>query len=623
MANANNVNNEMNQGTGKKSSDSTSEISYAWFVGAKNNDNADMFIREGRWENNDSKFDKKVKNMKPGDRIVIKAANVMKKNIPFNSYGLDVSFIYIKAIGTIIANRGDGKNITVDWERVDPPKKWYTYTGAVRNTASLIKSSASVNYEALLKFVFDNVEQDYSMCEKFYEEEKAKKSKRAGKKSIFEGFQAWLTTFNNPDYDGKYKYDGYAAGLKKIVNFMFMEGLISSNDLDELDVERYKSYYSAYIGSQKAIDYDYDENSSKTGGAALQKYILYIKYLIHPAFGWESCVPGGTNLVVYGTPGCGKSYYVDHNLLGKNNEGKYDGEYKAENIIRTTFFQDYSYTDFVGQIVPEIEYQGNDQSNVTYRFVPGPFTLALEKAIAQPSEKVALVVEELNRGNAPSIFGDLFQLLDRIEDEGKEYPVGTSEYGILNSNIINYLKDDVHYSKKYHYSFDSGEIRLPCNLSIFATMNTSDQNVFTLDTAFKRRWEFYKLRNEFDDLHKHAYENLIIPGLDEQGITWRRFVTNVNNFILKDKEMLFSEDKQIGIYFVPKKMLLDPTKTYDETEKEILIDRFAYKVFEYLWNDVAKFSRDKWFVGNIKSLDDLISNFKNKKAVFADDVFQQ
>ena len=127
------------------------------------------------------------------------------------------------------------------------------------------------------------------------------------------------------------------------------------------------------------------------------------------------------NLIVYGTPGCGKSWHVKNELLK---------DYKTDNIIRTTFYQDYTNTDFVGQIMPIVT--GED---VTYKFNPGPFTLALKKAIEVPNEPVALVIEELNRGNAPSIFGDIFQLLDREN--------GKSEYQITNVNIQKYLSDNI------------------------------------------------------------------------------------------------------------------------------------------------------------------------------------
>lgn len=307
----------------------------------------------------------------------------------------------------------------------------------------------------------------------------------------------------------------------------------------------------------------------------------------------SSSIKDGQNLVVYGTPGCGKSYYVQNVLLKDYGEGNY---------IRTTFFQDYTNTDFVGQILPCAEKDENGKDVVTYIFNPGPFTLALEKAIRKPNERIALVIEELNRGSAASIFGDIFQLLDRKD--------GISEYSITNVNIIDYLKKQF----KDEYTFNT--IKLPGNFSIFATMNTSDQNVFTLDTAFKRRWKFKKLLNKFESDHK--FKDMFIPGAD---ITWKDFVEEINKFILESTDGFNGEDKQIGVYFVDEKGMrkdkLDPSDP-------IAVEEFAYKVLEYLWDDVTKFARDKWFEDKIKSLDELVDEYKtNGVGVFKYDVFHK
>lgn len=328
----------------------------------------------------------------------------------------------------------------------------------------------------------------------------------------------------------------------------------------------YKSLIQDII-SGKEIDKDeyddVDEKDMNDNGA-------------YPIFDFKvSTKTDGQNLIVYGTPGCGKSYYVEHTLLGG---------YPKEYYIRTTFYQDYTNTDFVGQILPVIE-----GDKVTYKFCPGPFTLALEQAIREPNERIALVIEELNRGSAASIFGDIFQLLDRKE--------GVSEYGITNVNIINYLRE------KFDGVYTFKEIKLPGNLSIYATMNTSDQNVFTLDTAFKRRWKFKKLLNKFDG---HTFRGKPIPG---DTITWEEFVTKINKYILESSNGINGEDKQLGVYFVDEtvieKAVLDPN---DKTA----VDDFAYKVFEYLWSDVAKFEREMWFGSEINSLDKLIEEYKKK-----------
>ena len=439
---------------------------------------------------------------------------------------------------------------------------------------------------------------------------------------VFSGFSSWLTTYNNPDYTGKEKYASYPSSLKKLVNYMFEKTLIDDPNLNDLNVDKYQHILDAYYSSEEAQQYDKDHCSSNAGRAALTKYISYIRYLLNPTYDYKLVDGKGENLVIYGTPGCGKSYYVMHHLLMEDQQDK-AGAFKKDHIFRTTFYQDYTNTDFVGQVMPVVQYQkdesGAEESIVTYKFVPGPFTLALECAIANPTEKVALVIEELNRGNAASIFGDLFQLLDRVDEvEKSDFPLCTSEYGILNVNIVAYLKDREHYDKKYKYSFDLDEIRIPANLYIYATMNTSDQNVYTLDTAFKRRWGFEKLKNIFKD--NHDYADYLVPGMP--GITWKQLATDINMFIVSDSNMLASEDKQIGVYFIGKNLLLAPDVEPSAEEVKRKQEKFAYKLFEYLWDDVAKFSHDRWF-GKIKTLDELIEKFMNGEKVFVDGIVNQ
>lgn len=136
-------------------------------------------------------------------------------------------------------------------------------------------------------------------------------------------------------------------------------------------------------------------------------------------------------------------------------------------------------------------------------------------------------------------------------------------------------------------------------------MNTSDQNVFTLDTAFKRRWLFEKLRNKFED--SHAYKGYFVPGM--AGVTWEQLVNGINHFILNRPDDLTSEDKLIGVYFIDKHTLCETEAECDNEDKKY---RFAYKLFEYLWDDVAKFAHADWFGSDIKSLDELIDIYMEK-----------
>ena len=421
---------------------------------------------------------------------------------------------------------------------------------------------------------------------------------------IFSGFQPWLTSYDNPDYTGKQKYSWYPQALLRLINFMEEKGLIDDANLNDKNIEKYYFYLDVYNLSDEVREYDEKKLSSKAGGTALKKYIKYIEFLLSPhaeEFDYSSTMGTGESRIFFGTPGCGKSYHIEHDILGKDKITKeYKGEFLKENIIRTTFYQDYSYTDFVGQILPKIvKGDEGEKDTVEYIFNPGPFTLALIQAISNPTKKVALVVEEINRGNAPAIFGDIFQLLDRDENN-------VSEYGIVNVSMIDYLNDYTFVVDGTKKTYKFTEIKIPANLYIYATMNTSDQNVYTLDTAFVRRWEREKIKNSFA---KCSFKAKKVPGMD---YTWQEFVEAINICIASHLEDLqVNEDKQIGAFFVKEALLSGSA------------EKFAYKVFDYLWNDVAKLDHGIFF-NPYNTLDTLIAAYVDKGvAVFKPGVFKE
>ncbi len=185
--------------------------------------------------------------------------------------------------------------------------------------------------------------------------------------------------------------------------------------------------------------------------------------------------------IYYGAPGTGKSYSV-----GKLIESEYpEKEAYDEHCRRLIFHPTYTYEELVGDVKP---YLSQDKP-VEYMFVPGPLTSILKDAFSNPKEKYYLVIEEINRGNAPAIFGDLFQLLDRSE-------AGKSRYPVQNHLISSYLSRDPGLK---HIFVDS-KIWFPSNLNILATMNTADENIFILDSAFKRRFALDYVRIDFDKL---------------------------------------------------------------------------------------------------------------------------
>ncbi len=262
------------------------------------------------------------------------------------------------------------------------------------------------------------------------------------------------------------------------------------------------------------------------------------------------------NVLFYGVPGCGKSYSVEQRYESQvtNNQCK----------VRVVFHPDYTYSDFVGQLMPVLKEvpnaQGEKEEKLQYDFVPGPFTRILDVAYANHKEKCLLIIEELNRGNAPAIFGEIFQLLDRNDD-------GSSKYAIYNSDIAN----EVHKDKLC-------PIKLPPNLTIVATMNTSDQNVFTMDTAFQRRWQMEHIPNKFD--FKTAHVNKHLPN---SKISWGAFAQTINKKMHTVNSGFGStDDKSLGVYFATDNDL-DNAK------------RFAEKVLKYLWDDAFKLGRKELF----------------------------
>ena len=285
-------------------------------------------------------------------------------------------------------------------------------------------------------------------------------------------------------------------------------------------------------------------------------------------------VTGGENVLIYGVPGSGKSHYIKKN-------------YKTEKgcMQRVVFHPDYTYADFVGQILPREE-----DEKIKYQFVKGPFTDILCKAWNNPNKKYNLIIEEINRGNAPAIFGEIFQLLDRNSS-------GESEYSITNYDI----------GKELDEKNPEMEIKIPSNLWILATMNTSDQNVFTLDTAFQRRWTMKQITNKFSEDHEFADELIM-----DTSISWKVFNETINEIIITKNPMSSTEDKRLGTYFIKAQDLKKDSTAFPE------------KVIKYLWDDAVKFSRDTLFRDKeYPSLEVVIETFEKSSSDARFKVFKE
>lgn len=294
-------------------------------------------------------------------------------------------------------------------------------------------------------------------------------------------------------------------------------------------------------------------------------------------------------IIYYGAPGTGKS----HTIKKEEDEGKIT-------CIRTTFHPDSDYATFVGCYKP---HKVKGTKDLTYEFVEQAFLEAYKQAWMNPKEEIALVIEEINRGNCAQVFGDIFQLLDRSDDGWSTYPIKAD------TDIAEHLKE-LHIpgyaaTMKLRFGLDKegndrypdrdwfGFMALPPNMSILATMNTSDQSLFPIDSAFKRRWDwkYIKIKKGKDKNGKELGWNIQIEDAngepvkiikEETKLPWWNFIQRVNEIIAS---MTSSADKQLGYFFCK------PSKKANETDEKptiITADTLVGKVIFYLWNDVFK-----------------------------------
>lgn len=292
----------------------------------------------------------------------------------------------------------------------------------------------------------------------------------------------------------------------------------------------------------------------------------------------------GRNILYKGFPGAGKSYRVMQEfLMDKNGEMIDEQQYE-----RVTFYSEYTNAEFVGTIRPCIK-----NSIPTYSFVSGPFTNILKKAINNKETNFYLIIEEINRGEAASIFGDIFQLLDRKNNNGE------SVYSITNSLIAEEV-----------YGDEKRKVRIPENLSIIATMNVSDENVKTFDNAFERRWETVWVLDS-----KGKFDDKYIKGMQE--ITWGKFRNVINNVIVNQQGILKNEDKQLGAYYINEEFITDISEN-----NEFGREKFLYKVIINLYTKTCKYDKSLLFSEEIKTINNLVEKFlsRNYLDIFKDDI---
>lgn len=311
--------------------------------------------------------------------------------------------------------------------------------------------------------------------------------------------------------------------------------------------------------------------------------------------------------IFFGAPGTGKSYEL-------NKEAR---EYFGDNYERVTFHPNYMYGNFVGAYKPfpkilknkngsiKTDSDGNIQETITYEYIPGVLTKQLVKALENPNRNYLLLIEEINRANVAAVFGDIFQLLDRNEMGESEYFIATSKE--LQEHLVKAFKDvelSEEVSKKLKNDFS--RLYLPNNLYIWATMNSADQGVMPMDTAFRRRWEFKYLGiNDAADANKEDFANYKFKINSTETVKWDEFRRELNK---KLSSLNIPEDKLIGPYFISKSIL-------EGTDLDRLTETIKNKVLMYLYEDAAKAFRSSLFAEGKYSTYSEVCNYFDKNSL--------
>lgn len=293
------------------------------------------------------------------------------------------------------------------------------------------------------------------------------------------------------------------------------------------------------------------------------------------------------NKIFYGAPGTGKSHRINEIL----DSSKY---------IRTVFYPDMLYSDFVGSLRPRTIEDKEKNKKVIYEYRAGPFLRALILALNSKDENVYLVIEEINRASAPAVFGELFQLLDRNEFGESKY-----EIDIIDPDMLDYINERVNDNLT--------SLRIPRNLSILATMNSSDQAVMPMDTAFKRRWQFEYLLIDYSNATKGEIPINVYnedASIETIIISWGNFSKILNDEL---KELKVPEDRLLGHRFLDDNEL----KT-----KEKATETMAGKLLVYLWDDVLRHGKKSLIfrTDEYKTFGELHIAFLSGKPIFNDAV---
>lgn len=341
---------------------------------------------------------------------------------------------------------------------------------------------------------------------------------------------------------------------------IFKRSFSISNDYTTLSLDREGTTIASHPKELSRAPYI----QTLYSGMSIQNIILVSNHNLEKGYRFGSLKnkmsrSDNKNTIYYGAPGTGKSHTIEEKLETVPDKNK----------ERVTFHPDYDYVSFVGGYRPITE--GDD--NIKYKFVPQVFTNIYVDAWKNPQEQFYLVIEEINRGNCAEIFGDIFQLLD----QNQKYTVTPS------SELKAYLVQEL----SEHLEGIANGLKMPSNLSILATMNTSDQSLFPMDSAFKRRWDWEYIPINYDRNDENKSSKFIVEFDDKTYFSWLDFIEKVNIQIKSNPNL--GMDKCIGNYFI------------NPTDNTISLKTFINKAIFYLWNDVFKdeFGDESIFAKNV------------------------